>query len=338
MTSLATIDFQPKEKKVYHTNLNPINNNGLNHQLFGIVDGLMIANFCNRDLCHNEFSPDYNLSLKIPLRDVIDVDYLNLMLKKMGFVSQIIPYDRGQTWVETKYTNPVYRREFLQFRGAERFHRMIEALLQEENHYMYLYTSFVFPIPEAFGNDIPLTNMAVSISKLLIPSPKMQKLVDARKELLELGDSYHCIHLRLEDDWVIHLTEKLETSIHRGKTREGFSREIFDSIVKIIREKFNDGKKIFVATGLGKSENVNDYLLEELFKLFPERIAVVYGKACIWDEHYPGIGPARELEGFIDFSICQQAESAILASYSSFSISLRMSFNYDLKPNFSYAA
>lgn len=309
---------------IYLTNPNAGINYGLNHQLWCIVDALMIGHYTGRDIMVSGFYPDYNNDYKINLCNILDIDETNEELSYVGINSKLIPYNSRITWIRSKFPNPVFRQEFVKIPGKERFFGMIEKLKTESEYYIDLYTSFVWPLMTPYDHDPELSEQATKIFLALMPSSLIQLCVTQRLEELNIFSDekvYYSIHLRLEDDWVNHMTKIYKLSKHFGKEKETFSKEIFNEIIGYIN--MLDNNKIFVATGLGKDEHMNNYMLTELDKLFPNRICVSHHKACDWDWIFPGITNAREIEGYIDFLICLDSKKFISSFYSSFSVSLK---------------
>lgn len=314
------------QKKRYLTNLNTRQNYGLNHELWCIVDALMIGESTERNIMVTGFYPDYNSKFTIDLNEIIDMGATNKALLSQGFSVQLEHFDKRIVWTRTKYQNPVYL-HFDHIKGKERFLTMVEALKGEDGiENVDLFTSFVWPIPWAFGHDQNLMNTATRMFLCLTPSSFIQDCVKKRKTFLGLQDeNYVAVHLRLEDDWVTHLTLQYKGTPHFGKTEESFSKEMFDSIVDHLK-KMDEGvdQKIFLATGLGKTLQKNNFLIREMQSSFgPERVRVCQEKAFEWKDKYKEIGDAREIEGYIDFLLCLNAKRAILATYSSFSVSLK---------------
>lgn len=310
-------------KKRYLTNLNTCQNYGLNHELWCIVDALMIGESTERNIMVTGFYPDYNSKFTIDLNEVIDIQHTNENLLKNGFSVQLQPYDKDINWVSTKYKNPVFG-HFDSIKGKQRYLTMIEALKQEDSQNIDLFTTFVWPIPWAFGHDKELMDKATQMFLCLSPSQFIESCVKERVNFLNLADSYFVIHLRLEDDWVTHLTSKYKGTCHFGKTEESFSHEMFDSIINILKKQNDSEEIIFLATGLGKTSHKNNHMIQNMKEIFGDhRIKACKQGVTVWKEKYPGIGDARELEGYIDFLICLKAKRAILATHSSFSVSLK---------------
>ena len=313
------------ERPLYLTDLNPQTHYGLNHELYCIVDALMIGHFTGRDIMTTGFYPDYNGPVTIPLSDVLDLEETNRKLREMGILSKLHDFAPLETWTDSQYINPVFRPEFLKLPGNRRFTEMISALLNEKaakEPRVNLWTTFVWPFMTPFDYDPLLTKISVQIFCCLTLSEKMEQGVKTRlARTIGSDQSYYVCHLRLEDDWVNHLSTVLENP-HRGNSFEDISRSIFQEIVTYIENECQD-KKIFIATGLGKSEQRNNFYLDKLQEMFPDRLFIDRKTYQNWGEIYPGVKFGRELEGLIDYTICQRAEKLILAWYSSFSVSLK---------------
>ena len=327
-------------KKLYLTDLNPSTTYGLNHELWCIVDALMIGHATGRNIMVTGFYPDYNSKFKIDLGQVIDLVRTNEMLTREGFSVQLEPYNVNIRWTKSRYQNPCFRHfDTGGAAGKDRFFNMIRALSAETAKNVDLYTTFVWPLMHPYGYDKDLSDMSTHIFLCLVPSSLIDLCVQQRKKDLGLAvendDDFLAIHMRLEDDWVTHLTLKYGGTPHFGKTEDEFSREMFDQIKSGIAAAAGDAVttqqqqtngKIFVATGLGKTSQKNNYLLDELRDVFGGRICVKMEHACEWKDLFLGMennATGREIEGFIDFLICLRAKRAILATYSSFSVSLK---------------
>ena len=69
---------------------------------------------------------------------------------------------------------------------------------------------------------------------------------------------------------------------------------------------------------------------------YPNRLVFKEEYTCEWSEIFPGIGPCREIEGYIDFQICLHGKLFIGSRMSSFSTSLRYCYSIENKPVYQY--
>ena len=324
-------------QKYYLTDLNPTTWYGLNHELWCLVDGLMICNETGRNLMTRGFYPDYNSKFTVDLNIIIDITETNKKLKENGFSCKIAPFDETVIWERSKYSNPVYNSNFCNLQGRDRFFKMTSALKEEKGDYLDLFTTFVWPLMHPYDYDKELTERAIKLFLCLCPSALIKLCVEKRKEQLNLSEKYDAVHLRIEDDWMNHLTIHYKHNPHFGKTFEACSNDIFRQVVDKIRLQFSDQNPTFIATGLIKTENVNNSKISELKTQFGEkRIIVGIKKMCNWEKIFPSVGCAREIEGFIDFLICLNSEKAIVSSHSSFSVCLKYLRDYQKKETFVY--
>lgn len=310
-------------KSLYLTDLNPGRNYGLNHELWCIVTAIMIGDNTNRDIMVSGFYPDYNSDYKVDLNRIIDISKTNENFRKLGVKSKLVPFRENIPWVMTKDQNPVFKPDICGLWGKERFYRVIEKLNFEEQYmYINLYTTFVWPIMGTFGLDDELCERAIRIFLCIEPSTMVKLFVEQKMSELELGDNYYSLHMRLEDDWINHLTTWDGTS-NKGKTFEELSENFYNEIIGLIDTHMDmEDNKIFVATGLLKNENRNNNLLIDLEKKYPGKITYSSNSTENLAVCFPLAKSCREIEGFIDFLICTKSKKCILSTHSSFSVSL----------------
>ena len=319
---------------IYLTDVNPKIGNGLNHQLWCIVDALMIGEYASRNIMVTGLYPDYDSRIKLNLSNIIDIDRTNDELQKHGFSARLLPYDSEIPWTTTAYTNPVFNK-FVSMEPNVRFYKMIEAL-EAESHirYVNLWTTFVWPFMAPYGNVIELHQKAIQVFKCLTPSPMIRFIVNQR--LKQLKSDYYVVHLRLEDDWIRFITQDYKNNIHYGKTEEDCTRDIYNDIVSLIDQHMPGDNEIYIATGLNNGENKNKYILDELKEKYPNRLAFKDGKTCEWSEIFPGFDPCREIEGYIDLHVCLHGKIFIGSVMSSFSTSLKYCYDIENKPVYQY--
>jgi len=324
---------------IYLIDVNPVrggkHGNGLNHQLWCVVNALMIGEYTSRNIMVSGFYPDYNLDNKMNICNIIDIDKTNEKLQEGGFNVRLLPYDSQLPWTRTAYPNPVFNK-FVKIEPAKRFHSMIEALRNEEHiRYVDLWSSFVWPIMNPYGYNNELVAKATTMFLSIVPSSMIRFIVSERS--VNLTDEYDVIHLRLEDDWMIHITETLE-NIHNGKTIEDCTKDIYQEILGIIDEKLSDTENndIYIATGLNNGENINKYILEDLEEKYPGRLVYKTQKTCDWSKIFPNAGPCRDIEAYLDLLICLDGKRFIGGVLSSFSSSLKHCFRNQGKPFYQY--
>jgi hypothetical protein len=314
-------------EKYYLIDLNPNCNYGLNHQLWCIADALIIAHYVNRKVMVRGFYPDYNNRYQIDLSNIINIEETNNNLLKKGFRTSILPFNKNIEWNLSRYPNPVYNDNFTNIYTDNKFDIMIEKLKEEKEGYIDLYTCFVWPLMLPYNYRQDYVKEVISIFLCLEPSALIKCCV--QKRLQEVGiqnsEKYNAIHLRMEDDWVTHLTSNYKHNFHYGKTFELYTQEMIHQVCEKIQ--WLNGNKLFTATGLKKSENQNNYILDDLNEKFPS-LVYAKNKMCSWKEVFSGVNEAREIEGYIDFLICLNAEQVIASYYSSFSVSLKYCREY----------
>jgi hypothetical protein len=336
------------KSSLYLTDLNPNVDSGLNHQLWGIVNALMLGEYTSRNVMITGFYPHYNIPKTINLYYLINIDETNKKLKEIGLNTSIIPYDSQIPWTRTAYPNPVFNK-FKDIPGVKRFHDMIEALRGEDHiRYVDIWTVFVWPLMYPYDNDPYLSNKAIKIFTCLIPSPMIK--IEVLKELHNIypmkksENIYFAMHLRLEDDWVDHLTKKYNhpDNIYFGYTEEKFIETIYSEITTLIDNNFcgegNEDIKIYLATGLHLTENRNRNILARLEERYPERFVYHTSSKIEWDKVFEHIDTCRELEGYIDLHICLGAQKIICSKLSSFSSSIKYVFDYKGKECYQYSS
>jgi hypothetical protein len=297
------------EKNLYLTHLNKKLHFGLFNQLWGILNALILAHYAKRDLMISGFYPDYNNNYSIDISCILDIEKVNSYLQSIDMTCKIVPYDNNIIWRKTQFPDMIfdlYKYKYERESKLDSFIRMIK--FDDVFPNVDLISTFSCPIMCGFIDDERILVLSNKIKQCLIPNEMILKCINERCPT----ESYNSIHLRLEDDWLKHL-RRLDAE---------FSRSVFDRIVKMIQLHMNDGKKIFISTGLGKSSHMNNFLLDEFVELFPKRIVICYDRARDWKELYSGITEGREIEAFIDYNICLKSDKFIGASGSTFSLNL----------------
>ncbi|MEX0597954.1 MAG: hypothetical protein WD512_15805, partial [Candidatus Paceibacterota bacterium] len=240
----------------------------------------------------------------------------------------LVEYDPNIEWIKGQFLNPLSNQDFINLPEPSRWITMILVLKAEREKYINLESCFVWPLMHPYASNKDMCKLSIQIFLSLVPSNMIKLCVQQKRR--RMTKNYCGVHMRLEDDWINHLMK-----YNLDKNFEELSDKIFTEITESMK-RIDIDKDFFIATSLGKNKNRNNYYLEKLKDIFPNRIHI-FDKVCEWKEIYPEIIEAREIEGYIDFHMCLNADILILSNLSSFSQSLEFCFNELGKPYHKYS-
>lgn len=222
---------------------------GLCNQLIIILNAIVLGHISKRKVCIGPFKNNYNGNESTPIEKVLDIKNLNNLI-------DVLVLD---TNIETQYNGD----EFVDIRipDDKKVITMNEELnifiLNDANRpikYLKLGSPFHYNCTDIYILD----KLAILKSGITFESYWHELANSIKKEYFV--DSFKSIHLRLEDDMIVHLSQIYNRS--------------FDNISTILEHMFNmyisdnvtSNDNIYVCTALCKYKNYNDKFLIDLKK------------------------------------------------------------------------
>ena len=264
-------------------------NHGLANQLTALFNGIIIAHVLGRDVCFRGFLKDYNNS-----RDLVEVErILDIPSLKEVIVDLKLRTDIVLDFDVSDFTYPSGDRMATMNMSGE----LIDLLTNEENRNrenVIVYFPFHFFLEE-HGH----------IKRTLIERFRFHgAFYDIVERHIPPGN-FKCLHLRLEDDVIVHWSSQL----NRGSKE--VSLYMMGAYDGILRQNFSKEDEIFVCSALDKSRNLNDYYLKDLKRRY---------RIIKTDRLYDDIPiNGREVCAIIDFLIALKATRFVGVRHSSFS-------------------
>jgi hypothetical protein len=353
---------QKKLEKYYCVVLNGCVSSGMTHQLWGIVNALIIGHYVGRNVVFPGYHVSYNSKKTIHIHELFDIDHINKFISDStnlgGFKSQILPYPtegEHRQWVESKYPDALMHDEWSKLKPQHRLMTMIARFCEEEHNIqnVKMISFFINPVNYYFGAIPCLYYDSLQMILNMRPCKKIMDIVDDIKS--KIGENYYAVHLRLEDDWIKYITTFKKENDRYGQTFEEASTDMFNRYVKCLEEilsemKEQDNIKIYIATSLEKYPNKNNNFIDDLCKKF--KGVCMRPSVIPWQTVFPttideidnGIHHlqfggyennnlndsdknCRDLEAIIDFEMCKGASGFVGLIKSNFSFAIHEIFS-----------
>jgi len=276
--------------------------NGLCNQLILLAKAIIIGHIFNRDLIFNGFQVDYQGSDYWPLDSVVNINKLQQFLIN------------NKIYV-TLFTNFIYDKNNNR-NGKNSKNRKNYKILEKDNpflideinknlDYQFLDCQTIFPahIPDIYYK--LFEHILINIDFVDFFHEKVAKI----KNVLCLKN-YNCVHLRMEDD-IIHFM-KQDFNYDNDFTNKYYKGLYNEELEKMV------GQKVFICTGLGLSENMNNNYYEEIKNKYN-----LVDKHQYMDNFYK----YRELHAIIDLIIAKESDYFVGGNISTFSYVVILHFN-----------
>jgi hypothetical protein len=285
---------------------------GLCNQLWALFNGIIIGHYTQRIIMVTGFGCNYNQSQKVPLGLIIDIKHLNRVIDELKLKTQVVDSTPQLNWKTVNFQqiiNPIIHQ-------PNRHHHLISILQRDIHPYISLGNLFVdldkfYTAPEFRG-------YLMELFRKLRFVPEFYQIAETYKKDLGLYDIYAAVHLRLEDDFIKHFITAHPYYI--GKfTVETFSQLVKKCYLAAFQRHLLPTDKIYVATYLLRSPNINNSFTTELKRLYPNMIFVNDVK---WRHSNPHVLNGREIDALIDYILCLGANKFIGLDLSTFSISV----------------
>lgn len=277
---------------------------GLCNQLNCIAIGIILGCTYNRNIYFNGFQVDYkNQNNLINFSDIIDIDYLNSILKEYK--------------INTKILKSI-KENIDDIKIIETNEQLINDI---KNIFSYL-TSFnnldndIINIKNPISTYIPdeMENFYNYIKLNIKFNNKFIRIADQIIEKYKLSD-FCCIHLRMEDD-AIEFTEKKLNKFDKNFVNDIYKQTYISEIESINKLDV----KIYICTSLGINENINNLF----YKVIKKQYNLIDKNDFIKDiELYDNNFNHRELHGIIDYLVALKSRYFIGCDWSSFSIAIK---------------
>ena len=273
---------------------------GLCNQLNCIVKSIILASITNRNIYFNKFQIDYkNLNNLIPFNDVIDLNKLQILSDKYKLNVQILKK------IDENIINNIKNIDVKDLENDVYYIKNFIKIIKENEDidYLNIEAPISSNIPENYNNifnnlsiNIPFSNKFVEYSNYIKKKFKL--------------DYYLCVHLRLENDAIKHMTNL--TKNNNFDEYNNIYKNIYEKELEIIKH-WNVRK--YICTSLGIYENINNSYYLDLKKKYN-----LLDKNDIINEIKFDDENCRELYGIIDFLIAQDSNYFIGCDWSSFSL------------------
>jgi hypothetical protein len=259
--------------------------NGFTNQLIAIVDALMIANLTNRTVILPRIASDYRKMPDVDFGDVFDVDHLKAILTDVvHFAPAGVECEAG------KVENWYFKRQ----KPAE-----VVAHLSEKNNW-HIGCSFLSI--EARSTESQELRWKIFKALRFIRSIRSQIEAAQRK----IGPRFNVLHLRNEKDWEKHC--QIWDGNNCGLQPSSFHNSSF--FVRAFENEMIDRElPLYIASGTIKSD------LRKSFGDLFSKYRVVTKEDILKNHQFQG----RETAAAFDWGICENAETFIGDSVSTFS-------------------
>jgi hypothetical protein len=272
---------------------------GLCNQLILLANAIIIAHSSNRLVCLSDFKNQYDLQEVTPIEDILDLDYLNTLLKDLNLNTSVIT-----TFEKNKFTELVLPANLDITKMQSELMEHITSEPNKSNKYLTLGVAFSY-----LSDDPILNEKRETILQKFRFTRFWIDMANTIKSNLGLNN-FKAIHLRLEDDMIHHLAHCFNVSF------DIINVSLIAEYNKHIEKHFDFNEIIFISTGLGKYTNANNYYLSELIIKYPN-IRIVdncYLLDILKSKNYVG----REFLAIVDFLIAKDSSVLLGMMYSSF--------------------
>ena len=323
--------YTTEKKKYYLIDLNPLSTSGLLNQIISLVNGILLAWCCNRDLYLTGFYPDYNKKTICSIEEIIDLVHLNNLLKIEDINVNVSEKYQGLPWkksvlyngMKVDFNDPKYNH----LRGTQDSEPLDQKKLLNVMKYLFYETEEYVDVGDvfeyfAFKESIceSLKSMFRTIICNLKFSLKINKIVDYCLNRLSMKEGdYAAIHLRMEDDIIFHRPDK---TMPKTTYADHIKKRYEDNFDKIL----NKDEIIYVSTHLLKAPHEYNYYLVGLNGRFKN---LKYWKKpeFFWRNENKDLIEGREIDALIDYALCLRGNKFMGFDGSSFSEIIR--FNND---------
>ena len=268
---------------------------GLCNQLYSISKGIIFGLICNRDVIFSNFQMDYRDENNLcNFEDVIDIEFLQKIILKYSKSIKIIVNNDIKDIPKIKTNKSEKISDIKNF---------ITILFLEDNiNQEYL------DIDNPISAEIPfhLKELELFINISIKFTNKYIDLANNVKKCLNLND-YSCIHLRLENDSINHMTD-MNNKLNFDDINEIYKNKYLSEIERL----YSPDKKIFICTSLGIDDNINN----NFYKTIKTKYNLIDKNNLIDIKN----NTYREMFAIIDYIIAKDSVEFVGSDWSSFSL------------------
>lgn len=319
------------KKKYYLVDLNPLSTSGLFNQIISLINGILLAWCCNRDLYVTGFYQNYNQQRKIPLKDVIDIQYLNNMLQIEGINVTVSEDYKNKSWVKSRLYNAAKvdfnHPDYNHLRGTldseplfqKKLILMLKYLYPEKEEYIDIGDTFDYFL---FRENIDETLKDI-FRNLIVNIKYNHRLYEVRDHCINkmgLNGKFSAIHFRIEDDIIFHRPDKSVPESEYGE-------KIKENYMKYISKHFNKQDVIYLSTFLLKGPNKYNYLPLVLKNQY-SNVRFWQKPKFYWRNDFKDLIEGREIDAIIDYLICLKADKFVGFNGSTFSEIIKYYFEF----------
>lgn len=261
---------------------------GLLNQLNNICNALVLGHMTGRDVLEPRFNTHYNAPTSVPFSYIIDIYCLNNYLKSKNIYASMTPT------IDVGEASPITD---------------IES--------MPVWYSSMQDVANRIPIESPVVNIGCSMPNILRTPEAIDILANmkfsrifcdaASYSMGNIDGEYCCLHLRLEDDWI---------SLMHASTDFNETSQYLLHCYEIAISSVPEDIPIYICTGLGKSPNVNDPLLEHIKQKYPRALT-----SRPWRMIYD-LPEGREIDAIVDYIIGTSAHMMIGDGKSTFSLAI----------------
>lgn len=271
---------------------------GLNNQIYALIKGIIFAHITNRNLYIDGFQKDYrNMNNLISIDKIINIDNLQKTI-----------YENKLTVKIENNINSIFPIQKIKSPPNIEIHNLLNilSLLQSDENNSIVNIDIESP---ASGN-IPQEYEPIYLnilSELEFTSYFINIANEIKKQLN--FNKYACIHLRIENDAIKHLSEN---SIFNINDMNGFYKTKYLMEIDFYKKYLNN---VYVCTGLNNQDE--NYL-------FYQKLKEKFHWKDKTDIQHPFYNEQndRELLAIVDYIIAKDANSFLGCDWSSFSINI----------------
>ena len=278
---------------------------GLCNQLNCIAIGIILGILYDRNIYFNGFQLDYmNENILTDFNKIINTNSLKELIKdyKITIIDNLENYDININEMPILFT------ENKLINNIKDIYSYLSSEINCKKNILNIKNPISTFIPDEY---IKLfKNILLNIKF----EDKFYKISLDIKEKFEL-DNYCCIHLRMEDDGIEFLENKLNNKNNKELIND-ITKQLY---IHEIENLYKTGLKIFVCTSLCICENTNNLF----YKIIKKKYNLIDKNDIINNYELDDISNKRELYGIIDYIIATQSNYFVGCDWSSFSISIK---------------
>jgi len=309
----------PASDKYYLFELAPYKNSGLNNQIYGILNGLILCWMSKRKMVVTGYYPHFSIDKSSHLGELLDLEWMNTYLDKYGLKIMDIRDLKipQQQWKQSRCPN-VLCSDYAVQQQSGYLERLKQDMAKDTD--TYIIQGSALHVNVAILQQPPQDEIRKMFRDIALNIRFSQWIRDEATRIqaeIGLGSRYLCVHFRFEDDMV--------DALYR-KRRDRFPRDAdVDRQVQIVYERYRQKIKdlqrlvgdlpIYLCTGLAVGNNKYSYLLADLKKEFPK---------VVWKNK--GLGKGREIDAAVDLILAQGCSGFVGFGFSSFSWIVQLVF------------